>query len=113
MRSEIGSCAVLGYGLRVCQTSKVPGEEAFEKGSHIKLWVRHDSCVQVEVVQPVIPAVVHAYSALQHTRSLHLDHRLCFKCFKLDFITSAEEVYASPFTCQFSRITQKLMDEFK
>lgn len=35
---------------------RAPGEEAFEKGFDIKLRVWHDTCVQVEVVQPVIPA---------------------------------------------------------
>lgn len=40
----------------VQRQAKIPGEEAFEKGCEIKLWVWHDACVQVEVVQPVVPA---------------------------------------------------------
>lgn len=43
--------------MRACKLNKVPGEEAFVKGYYIKLWVWHDACIQVEVVQPVIPAV--------------------------------------------------------
>lgn len=34
----------------------VPGEEASEKSFYIKLWVWHDACIQVEVIQPLIPA---------------------------------------------------------
>lgn len=37
-----------------CRT-KIPGEEAPEKGCYIKLWVWHDACVQVEIVQPMVP----------------------------------------------------------
>lgn len=35
---------------------RIPGEEAFEKGFYIKLWVGHDACVEVDVVQAVVPA---------------------------------------------------------
>lgn len=38
------------------KTTHAPGEEASEKGLHVQLWVRHDACVQVETVQPVVPA---------------------------------------------------------
>lgn len=38
------------------KTTHAPGEETSEKGFHVQLWVRHDACVQVETVQPVVPA---------------------------------------------------------
>jgi len=42
----------------------VPGEEALEKGFHIKLGVWHDACVQVEVVQTVVPAGINHTSCI-------------------------------------------------
>lgn len=41
---------------KIKKSSNVPGEEAAEKGFHIKMWVWHDAGVQVETVQPVVPA---------------------------------------------------------
>lgn len=38
------------------KTSKAPGEETSEKGFDVKMWIWHDACVQVETVQPVVPA---------------------------------------------------------
>lgn len=38
------------------KTSNAPGEETSEKGFPVKMWVWHDACVQVETVQPVVPA---------------------------------------------------------
>lgn len=50
----------------------LPGEEPFKKGLYIKLWVWHDACVQVEVIQPVIPVenrrtfLLHGKTVAQH-----------------------------------------------
>lgn len=49
-----------GEGSRIeakyLKASRAPGEETSEKGFHVKMCIWHDACVQVETVQPVVPA---------------------------------------------------------
>lgn len=48
-------------------SNSVPGEEAFEKGVYIKLWVRHDACVEEKVVQPIVSAEgnqIHTFNSV-------------------------------------------------
>lgn len=49
-----------GEGSRIeakyLKASRAPGEETSEKGFHVKTCIWHDACVQVETVQPAVPA---------------------------------------------------------
>lgn len=51
------------------KTSNAPGEEASEEGFHVKMWVWHDACVQVQTVQPVVPAEENRFA--HHTEQKH------------------------------------------
>lgn len=53
----------------IYKNTSLPGEEAFEEGFYIKLRVWHDPCIQVNVVQPVIPADHKLWLCIAHKRT--------------------------------------------
>lgn len=68
------------YCMAEPKITTIPGEEALEEGFHIKLWVGHDACIEIEVVQPVVP--------VGHTNTWSYRIHFCApKCFLFVFPT--------------------------